>query len=306
MPGRFPFPLPNGWFAVAWSADLEPGDVKPVHYLDRELVVFRTESGQAHVFDAYCPHLGAHLGHGGAVVGETIRCPFHAWRFDGGGTCVDVPYAKKIPPQARIGSMRVVERYGQIFVWHHLENEPPFYQLPELPAFESDEWIPPHRHEFTLRTAIQEMAENDHDSAHFAYVHGYDYLPTTVSYDGLTKKCVSPGLRIEEYGNVPTTLERINYGLGLTTVEICGVPEIGLIFLSSVTPIDEDNVHARWRFTVTKNAAAAGELFIQSMQAGVMQDVPIWENKVYRERPVLCDGDGPIAEFRRWAKQFYS
>ena len=34
------------------------------------------------------------------------------------------------------------------------------------------------------------------------------------------------------------------------------------------------------------------------------QDFPIWENKVYRERPVLCDGDGPIHEFRRWAAQF--
>ena len=35
------------------------------------------------------------------------------------------------------------------------------------------------------------------------------------------------------------------------------------------------------------------------------QDIAIWENKIYRERPFLCDGDGPIAPFRRWAKQFY-
>ena len=35
------------------------------------------------------------------------------------------------------------------------------------------------------------------------------------------------------------------------------------------------------------------------------QDFPIWENKLYRERPLLCDADGPIHKFRRWAAQFY-
>ena len=35
-------------------------------------------------------------------------------------------------------------------------------------------------------------------------------------------------------------------------------------------------------------------------------DVPIWENKVYRPTPILCDGDGLIAEFRRWCQQFYA
>ena len=104
MAGRFPYPLPNGWFSLAWSDDVAPGEVKTVHYLDRDLVVFRTESGTARVFDAYCAHLGAHFGHGGQVVGETLRCPFHAWRYDGEGVCVEIPYAKKIPPKARVRS----------------------------------------------------------------------------------------------------------------------------------------------------------------------------------------------------------
>lgn len=36
------------------------------------------------------------------------------------------------------------------------------------------------------------------------------------------------------------------------------------------------------------------------------QDIPIWERKLYLTRPLLCDGDGAIAGFRRWATQFYS
>ena len=39
---------------------------------------------------------------------------------------------------------------------------------------------------------------------------------------------------------------------------------------------------------------------------GVQQDLPIWTNKVHRARPVLCEADGYLAEFRKWARQFYS
>jgi 3-ketosteroid 9alpha-monooxygenase subunit A len=38
---------------------------------------------------------------------------------------------------------------------------------------------------------------------------------------------------------------------------------------------------------------------------GVQADVPIWRDKVFREKPVLVKGDGPLTEFRRWYSQFY-
>ena len=104
MAGRFPFALPNGWFSIAWSEEVKPGEVRLVSYFGCELVVFRSEAGVPYVLDPYCPHLRAHLGHGGTVVGDTIRCPFHAWRYDGAGRCVEVPYAKKIPPAAKLRS----------------------------------------------------------------------------------------------------------------------------------------------------------------------------------------------------------
>ena len=73
---RFPFPVPNGWFVVAESRDLEPGDVQSLYAFGRDLVLYRTEGGEAHLIDAYCPHLGAHIGAGRKVDGEGIRCPF--------------------------------------------------------------------------------------------------------------------------------------------------------------------------------------------------------------------------------------
>ncbi len=71
----------RGWFLLMFSEELEPGQVVPMKRFDQELVLFRTESGEAKVLDAYCPHMGAHLGHGGKIEGEGIVCPFHAWKF---------------------------------------------------------------------------------------------------------------------------------------------------------------------------------------------------------------------------------
>ncbi len=36
------------------------------------------------------------------------------------------------------------------------------------------------------------------------------------------------------------------------------------------------------------------------------EDIPIWENKAYYQKPLLCDGDGPFPVYRRWMQQFFS
>ena len=83
MATRYDKPIPFGWFALEYSSQLAIGDVQALSYFGRELVLFRTESGEARALDAFCPHLGAHLGHGGVVKGDRIACPFHGWQFDG-------------------------------------------------------------------------------------------------------------------------------------------------------------------------------------------------------------------------------
>ena len=53
-------------------------------------------------------------------------------------------------------------------------------------------------------------------------------------------------------------------------------------------------------------SGAMAQLYIDEIARGVGEDIPIWENKRYVERPPLCEGDGPIGQYRRWARQFYS
>jgi nitrite reductase/ring-hydroxylating ferredoxin subunit len=46
----------------------------------RELVLFRVE-GRIHAFENHCPHEGNPLSEG-EVLGPTLTCVFHNWRFD--------------------------------------------------------------------------------------------------------------------------------------------------------------------------------------------------------------------------------
>jgi nitrite reductase/ring-hydroxylating ferredoxin subunit len=97
-----PPPYPYGWFAVAFSYELRAGSLITRRFMDREIVLFRTSSGNLQAIESYCPHLGAHIGHGGTVEGEELRCPFHGFRFSASGRCTHSPYGRP-PPAARLG-----------------------------------------------------------------------------------------------------------------------------------------------------------------------------------------------------------
>ncbi len=72
------------------------------------MVAWRAESGQLTVMDAYCEHLGAHLGYGGHVEGEVIQCPFHGWQWNHEGRNVCIPYQDRPNRGRRIRTFPVV------------------------------------------------------------------------------------------------------------------------------------------------------------------------------------------------------
>ena len=172
--------FPNGWYAVAWSKDLGVGDVQRIKYFDNEMVLFRTREGHARVLDAYCPHIGAHLAEGGRVQGESIRCPFHAWEFDGeSGACSKIPYCARIPARARVRAWEVRELNHMIYVWHHAEDKAPDWEVPTSPHYDDPEWSPVRTFEIEVPVHMQDMAENNLDPVHFEYVHKMKGTPDT-------------------------------------------------------------------------------------------------------------------------------
>ncbi len=306
---RFPFPLPDGWFQVAYADELGPGEIKSLRYFERDLVLFRAEDGTAHVLDAYCPHLGAHLGCGGEVVGDRIRCPFHAWEFDGSGTCVKVPYAKKIPPKARIRAWPVREQNGMLLVWFHKEGAAPSWEPPDVAEYGDEGWTDYWRKEWILETCAQEMAENSVDPAHFRYVHRTAELPKAEAVaDGHVFKVKMDYPIVMGEARQEGDIEIRAYGFGYGTSRFRGIVDTTVVV--SGTPIDTEHVHHRLSFMVRKlddpNATRGlGEAFVNEISRQFEEDKPIWENKIFWDRPVLCDGDGPIGLLRRWGRQFY-
>ncbi|WP_375511666.1 Rieske 2Fe-2S domain-containing protein [uncultured Nostoc sp.] len=324
MKSRFPFTsFPNGWFQVAYSHELPLKGVKPLHYFGKDLVLFRAEDGTPHVFDAHCPHLGAHLGYGGKVQGETIQCPFHGWCFNGDGQCIDIPYASKIPPKAQIHTWFVREINGLILVYYHDRKEPPTWEMPELPECNSTEWVPFYRYvaQSKLRTHIQELGEQIVDFRHLPVIHDPNNVfakAESVYVDGpircdliktKTKKSfVGKLLNQSEIYNVET----IFYGLGflLQRFYSSSRDQVDFFVLFSFTPIDEEYVDIR-QVAIVKRlfnqaiTSAFAKFINQQMKKQVDLDLPIIENKLYHSCPLLCEGDGEIMQYRRWASQFY-
>jgi len=307
---RFPFPAnPTGWFTVALSSDLPPGAVVPAHYFGKELVLFRAASGEARALDAFCPHLGAHLGHGGAVDGESIRCPFHGWCFDGHGACTEVPLSRRRRPSPSIPSWPVCERNGLVMVHYHPAGAPPEWEVPALEEHGSDAWTPYDQRRWTIRTNVQEMVENAFDVAHFSFLHGLHEVPEPeMSFDGPHFRLHSRTLMDTPFGPIDGTLDIHSLGFGFGVVRFSGL--IDTLLITAITPVDEDHVDARFLFRVKKlpddgATALVGRGFVDELSRQVEQDIRIWEHKAYLERPVYGELDGPIAAFRRWARQFY-
>jgi nitrite reductase/ring-hydroxylating ferredoxin subunit len=293
---RFPFPMPNGWFIVAKAEELAPLEVVPLYYFGRDLVLYRTAAGEPRLVSAYCAHLGAHLAAGGRVEDDAIVCPFHGWNYDGStGQCVAIPYGSgKIPSQAKIRSYPTIERNHMVWAWFHAEGKPPFYDVPEVHEFDDPAFGAPYTVDFTLATVCQEMAENNHDQAHFQFVHGTATIPEEdIFIEGTYKRVIGM--------NGAFTRETFGLGLGVLRVKDY------VTFFSSTTPVDAEHVHVRWTFLApTSGGPDAAQAAALSFTSGLSQDIPIWENKRYVERPIIIKDERTILDHREWCQQFYS
>jgi phenylpropionate dioxygenase-like ring-hydroxylating dioxygenase large terminal subunit len=292
-------PAPNGWFALLRSIELAPGDVVTLKATDQDLVVYRDDAGSVHAVDPYCPHMGAHLG-GGLVLGENLQCPYHGWEYGPSGACVNIPYSDaRIPARAQVATHHVCEQDGFVYLWKHAGGGEPTFDVPRVPEHDDPAWASPHVYEKELVAALQEMAENNVDFAHFKYVHGREVVPKETSvhqFDGAVSFVT------EELGD-GLSFRRESYGPGIAILRFTDLMTI----VANSTPIDRGNVRLIWHFYFPHEVEPAAADLIESVvgQFGIEADVPIWRDMKFQEHPVLVKGDGPIPEYRRWYGQFY-
>ncbi len=125
--------LINNWYVLALSHEVGAEPVG-VHALGQDLVLFRDEQNDVHCLSDTCVHKGGSLCRGQVVEGA-VQCPYHGWRYDGTGRCVEIPSLtteKKIPKRARVDSYPTDERWGWIWVFL---GDLPEHERPPLPDF---------------------------------------------------------------------------------------------------------------------------------------------------------------------------
>ena len=300
---------PRGWFVAAFSEEIPPMGVKSLRYFGERLVAFRGEDGVVHVLDAFCAHMGADLGVGGKVVGQSIECPFHAWRYCGTGECVAIPYARKIPAKARQRSWPAREVNGLVLVHHDPTGAAPSFDIPPIPEFGNDKWLPWTTNFYHIKTHPREIVENLADKAHFPRVHATEIDEFSFDVSGHTAtqrvkgRALLPGGDVDVFASTTTY-----YGPGYLLMRMDGA--LQNYMLVAHTPVDDGSLDLRMGVMlkiVGDRAKTEGFVarYMSNLKAGFEDDIRIWENKLFREQPVLCDGDGPISQLRRWYRQFY-
>lgn len=319
--------FPSGWYRVLESHQLKRGQVRAVDALGQHLVVFRGQSGAVSVLDAHCPHQGASLA-GGVVEGDTLRCPFHNWGFGTDGKLCDIPGLEKIP-RASCGKFPSVEQHGMIWFYHHVSGDvvtPPYAADPVSPIADGKMTYRGRYDAGIARMHLTEFIENSVDFQHFAVVHGKLTLPwsyRTVPGFGL--------INIPSWHTNPDHAHLAHFGVesivtfrgkmleksrSRTDVTMFGpagivwfhfkLPDVGEIILFEthlpISPL-EQHVVFRW-YAEPKVASWIAWLTVGQWVANWKADLRIWENKVFRPRPVLVSLDGPVREMRRWHRQF--
>ncbi len=315
MDSRFPFPgLPSGWYVVAMSQEVRRGWIVSRRYFDRELVLYRGDDGVVRIADAFCPHMGAHLGRVGRLEGNLLRCGFHGFQYDGQGRCVATGYGGPPPAGARLALWEAREQNGLILTWYGAAGESSDW---EVPVLDDAHWNRIRWRRFDIPTHPQETTENSVDFGHFTQVHGFldgsITRPIQVQGPLLTiayrahRPLLMPALPVWK---VPVDYAVNVWGLGYSQVDV-RIDPLRFDLRVWVLPVPRDGEHidliigASTRKGLGPVSSCARRVAHRIVCKEVEQDLDVWSYKAFIEQPPLAKGDGPIAVYRRYAKQFY-
>jgi len=315
-----PNTFPRGWFVVAESSELDAGPMA-IRFFGRDLALYRGESGNPVLLDAYCAHMGTHLTasnsamivrNGLQIEGDSIRCPYHGWRYNKDGDVDDIPYHDgPCPKSASIQSYPVVDNMGCIMAWFDEEGGVPDYDAPFLKQWDDSQWIRwelDHLGELDIHP--QEVLDNMSDIRHLGPTHGApcEYFENEVRDHVYIQRQGGP---MQLYGGVMLFTTTWYTGPGILLSKQVWGDSVQFELIAN-TPIDDGKIKA-WHGCLVR---AAGEVvtdedreLARMQQAGALEafatDFQIWRYKRPATKIMALKKDGPFKTGRQWYSQFY-
>ncbi len=161
--------LRNSWYVAAWDREISTVPLGRL-FLNEPVVLYRKEDGGVVALEDRCCHRQLPLSMG-KVEGDALRCGYHGLKFDASGKCIEIPGQTSIPPQARVRSYVVHEKYNWVWIWM---GDPPKADPALIPNWwwaDHPEWAFTRPDRVRLECNYQLIADNVLDVTHLAYVH---------------------------------------------------------------------------------------------------------------------------------------
>ena len=316
-----PKTFPTGWFVVAESSELDQGPMA-LRFFGRDLALYRGESGRPIMLDAYCKHMGTHLTasnsamivkNGKQIEGDSIRCPYHGWRYNSEGHVDDIPgHDGPCPKSASIRSYPVVDNMGCIMMWFDEEGQEPTYDAPFLKEWDDPQWIHwelDHLGELDIHP--QEVLDNMSDMRHLEPTHGQPcgYFENEAKDHIYIQR---QGGVMQLYGNVDLYTTTWYTGPGVLLSKQVWADTVQYELICN-TPVEDGRIKA-WHGCLVKGTSvpptAEDRELAKQTQAGALEafatDFQIWRYKEPALVPMAMKSDGPFRVGRKWYSQFYA
>jgi cholesterol 7-desaturase len=309
--------LPNGFFRVCDSIDLNVGEAIALTVLNRRVIVLRGSNQVPAVLDASCVGCDEDLQHTGNVDenNDTIVCK-NCWaRFNLRNGLTESGIDGLHQP-----AFQTQEANGHIYMWHDADGAPPTWYVPCIEELNDGTAVYHGRSEHLVSCVINEIPENGADTAHLGVLHrdfiysslqpmmehswqvnwapNNDHTASGTIVQSMTFfHCKIPGT------TVPVQVTQIGPGVVLLEFSMPG----GTIWvIECVTPVKQRL--QRYHHIIFATAFVPRPVchfVLDGLVRQAERDIPVWNHKVYMRKPLLVQNDGPIMRFRRWFGQFY-
>jgi len=167
------------WMPLAPKLEIDEKGKKQLRVLGEDLVLFKDGEGRYGLVAEQCSHRGASLFYG-RIEADGIRCPYHGWKYDVCGRCLEQPAESpdnNYKDTIRHPAYSVKELGGVLF--GYLGPEP----APLLPAYDilvREDWVRRIEIHPMLDCNWLQPMENAVDPEHLYWLHGYTGgAPTT-------------------------------------------------------------------------------------------------------------------------------